>query len=236
MAWPGTSWCMRANSPTVMRQLDPGYDVAFFDGLTPSRPLLKEMRRLLRARGLLISANLTHAGARGLSRCLARQEILAYRLHRRGPRDRAQHQALTTRCNCRHVEVQGNSIMSIQAILLPLFVQVALTFALLFWMASCARTRFERGEVQIRATSRLREPNWPPRAQQVANSFSNQFELPVLFYVLTDPGDHHAPRRSGVRGAGLDLRADAPRPCLCAYHQQLSCCAAATLYASARSC
>ena len=47
----------------VMHQLDPGYDVAFFDGLGPTRPLLKEMRRLLRARGLLISANLTHAGA-----------------------------------------------------------------------------------------------------------------------------------------------------------------------------
>src|ERR1019366_7926241 len=47
----------------VMRRLDPGYDVAFFDGLTPSRPLLKEMRRLLRGRGLLISANLTHTGA-----------------------------------------------------------------------------------------------------------------------------------------------------------------------------
>ena len=47
----------------VMRRLDPGYDVAFFDGLTPSRPLLKELRRLLRSRGLLISANLTHAGA-----------------------------------------------------------------------------------------------------------------------------------------------------------------------------
>lgn len=48
---------------TVLRSLDPGYDVAFFDGFTPSRPLLKEMRRLLRARGLLISANLTHAGS-----------------------------------------------------------------------------------------------------------------------------------------------------------------------------
>jgi len=47
----------------VLRGLDPGYDVAFFDGFTPSRPLLKEMRRLLRARGLLISANLTHAGS-----------------------------------------------------------------------------------------------------------------------------------------------------------------------------
>ena len=48
---------------TVLRTLDPGYDVAFFDGSAPSRPLLKEMRRLLRARGLLISANLTHTGA-----------------------------------------------------------------------------------------------------------------------------------------------------------------------------
>jgi predicted O-methyltransferase YrrM len=48
---------------TVARGLDPGYDVAFFDGFTPSRPLLKELRRLLRARGLLISANLTHGGA-----------------------------------------------------------------------------------------------------------------------------------------------------------------------------
>ncbi len=47
----------------VLRTLDPGYDVVFFDGSAPSRPLLKEMRRLMRARGLLISANLTHIGA-----------------------------------------------------------------------------------------------------------------------------------------------------------------------------
>ena len=47
----------------VLRTLDPGYDVAFFDGFTPARPLLKDLRRLLRARGLLISANLTHSGA-----------------------------------------------------------------------------------------------------------------------------------------------------------------------------
>ena len=31
----------------------------------------------------------------------------------------------------------------------------------------------------------LREPNWPARTQQVGNCFANQFELPVLFYVLT---------------------------------------------------
>jgi hypothetical protein len=31
----------------------------------------------------------------------------------------------------------------------------------------------------------LREPRWPQRTTQAANAFSNQFELPVLFYVLT---------------------------------------------------
>jgi hypothetical protein len=30
-----------------------------------------------------------------------------------------------------------------------------------------------------------REPNWPTRPTQFANAFSNQFELPGLFYVLT---------------------------------------------------
>ena len=48
---------------SVLRSLDAGYDVAFFDGFAPPRPLLRDLRRLLRARGLLISANLTHAGA-----------------------------------------------------------------------------------------------------------------------------------------------------------------------------
>jgi hypothetical protein len=31
----------------------------------------------------------------------------------------------------------------------------------------------------------LREPNWSKQSLQVAYSYSNQFELPVLFYVLT---------------------------------------------------
>jgi len=31
----------------------------------------------------------------------------------------------------------------------------------------------------------VREPNWPKRTQQFGYAFANQFELPVLFYVLT---------------------------------------------------
>ena len=74
--------------------------------------------------------------------------------------------------------------MSVPAILAPVFVQIALTFALLVWMG---RTRFaavRAGEVTDREGALLGRPVWPPRAMQAANAFSNQFELPVLFYAL----------------------------------------------------
>jgi hypothetical protein len=68
-------------------------------------------------------------------------------------------------------------------VLLPVFVLVGLAFALLLGMAS-ART----GALKARQTSindiALGQPNWPPRVTQIGNCFSNQFEIPVLFYVL----------------------------------------------------
>ena len=73
--------------------------------------------------------------------------------------------------------------MSIQMVLLPVFVLVGLTFALLLWMAS-ARTRALTGrEVSLQDIA-LGQPNWPERPTQIGNCFSNQFELPLLFYVL----------------------------------------------------
>jgi len=74
--------------------------------------------------------------------------------------------------------------MSLQAVLLPLFVEVALTLALLYGLAALRRRDFGSGAVEPQRIA-LREPNWPRRTAQVANSYSNQFELPVLFYVLT---------------------------------------------------
>ena len=73
--------------------------------------------------------------------------------------------------------------MSIPAILAPLFVSVALTFALLIWMGYTRVTTISRGETKIRDIA-LREPNWPAHSTQVGNAYHNQFELPVLFYVL----------------------------------------------------
>jgi hypothetical protein len=74
--------------------------------------------------------------------------------------------------------------MTVQAILAPLFVLVALTFALLIWMGALRVAAARRGEVHVRDTA-LGQPNWPPRVQQISNCFDNQFQLPMLFYVLT---------------------------------------------------
>ena len=45
---------------SVLPTLDPGYDVAFFDGQAPSPALHKALRGLLRTGGTLITANLSH--------------------------------------------------------------------------------------------------------------------------------------------------------------------------------
>ena len=71
--------------------------------------------------------------------------------------------------------------MLIQAILLPLFVQVLLVFAIGFVMAKRRNVAFLVGSF-FRVIA-LREPNWPKPALQAAYSYANQFELPVLFYV-----------------------------------------------------
>ncbi len=68
-------------------------------------------------------------------------------------------------------------------LLLPVFVQVALTFGLMFWMAYLRTGGISRREVRM-ADIALRQSNWPVRTTQVANAFHNQLELPVLFYVL----------------------------------------------------
>lgn len=73
--------------------------------------------------------------------------------------------------------------MTVPAILAPVFAQVFLSFALLLWtgrtrLSAVRARRVEAGEVS------MGERNWPAPAQQAANAFANQFELPVLFYVL----------------------------------------------------
>jgi hypothetical protein len=78
----------------------------------------------------------------------------------------------------------GVKPMQLPFILLPLFVEVLLTLGLGLWMADLRRRDFKSGVAQPSRVA-LREPNWSPHVLQVSYCFSNQFELPVLFYVLT---------------------------------------------------
>jgi len=73
--------------------------------------------------------------------------------------------------------------MSITAILLPVYVQVALTVLLLLWMGRSRLGSLRSGQVKVGDIA-LGERNWPTRILQIQNSYHNQFELPVLFYVL----------------------------------------------------
>ncbi|MBZ6076881.1 MAPEG family protein [Microvirga puerhi] len=73
--------------------------------------------------------------------------------------------------------------MSITAVLLPVFVQVGLTFVILFWMGRSRYGALRAGEVKIPDIA-LGERNWPGGVQKIANAYQNQFELPVLFYAI----------------------------------------------------
>jgi hypothetical protein len=68
-------------------------------------------------------------------------------------------------------------------VLLPVFVLVGLTFALLLGMASARTRALSSREISFKDIA-LGQQNWPQRATQIGNCFKNQFELPVLFYVL----------------------------------------------------
>lgn len=79
--------------------------------------------------------------------------------------------------------------MPIPHVLLPLLLTFCVMFGIMYFRTSSLR----RGETRFGDIA-LREPNWPKRATQFAYAFANQFELPVLFYVLTvlEIVTHHA--------------------------------------------
>ena len=73
--------------------------------------------------------------------------------------------------------------MNVAAVLAPVFVQIALTFGLLIWMGTLRVQAVRDGTLHVRDIA-LGQPSWPERITQVQNAYQNQFELPVLFYVL----------------------------------------------------
>jgi len=69
------------------------------------------------------------------------------------------------------------------AILYPVFGQIILTFALMIGMGLTRKEALDNREVTVDDIA-LDHSRWPARPRKFANCYVNQFELPVIFYVL----------------------------------------------------
>ena len=79
--------------------------------------------------------------------------------------------------------VQGTAFSSWSPLLLPLLAQVFLTFALMILMAvkrvgAANARRYKLRDIAVNSS------NYPEDIAKYGNSYSNQFEQPVLFYLL----------------------------------------------------
>ena len=73
--------------------------------------------------------------------------------------------------------------MSFNALLAPLFVQVALTLGLIFWGGVLRVRAIRTGAVHPRDIA-LGQPGWPEQVTKVINAYNNQLQLPLLYYLL----------------------------------------------------
>lgn len=67
-------------------------------------------------------------------------------------------------------------------LILAMAAQVLLTLGILIWMGFERVPRVARGEIAVKDIA-VDRAAYPLRARLLSNSFDNQFQLPVLFYV-----------------------------------------------------
>lgn len=73
--------------------------------------------------------------------------------------------------------------MALSTLLLPVFVQIGLTFVIGVWMEVARYSAIQNRTVRPKEIL-LRQPVWPEKVTQISNNYQNQLEIPVLFYVL----------------------------------------------------
>ena len=65
-------------------------------------------------------------------------------------------------------------------LILPMLIQMAMTLAILFWLAYSRVSRIaKQGMAEIRKTG------FPKHVVNASDNFKNQFEVPVVFYALS---------------------------------------------------
>jgi hypothetical protein len=70
-----------------------------------------------------------------------------------------------------------------QALLLPAFVHVAMVFLIGGRMGRARFVAARSGAVKVKDIA-IDNSRWPEEARKIANSYQNQFEVPVLFYAV----------------------------------------------------
>ena len=70
-----------------------------------------------------------------------------------------------------------------KALLIPVFLQVALTFGITLALALSRVAAAKSGAVKLKDIA-LPSTAWPDNVRQIGASYQNQLELPTLFYAL----------------------------------------------------
>lgn len=73
--------------------------------------------------------------------------------------------------------------MNLSSILLPLLVQISLTLIMFLILGARKTTAIKAGDVD-RAKAALDNSAWPEPVVKASNNIANQFQTPILFYVL----------------------------------------------------
>ena len=68
-------------------------------------------------------------------------------------------------------------------LLLPIMTQILMTFLLVVWLGYAKLQALKAGKVTLEKVS-LSSEGWPDNVKKISNNFNNQFQLPVLFYIL----------------------------------------------------
>lgn len=69
------------------------------------------------------------------------------------------------------------------SLIVPVLVQIAWTLGILVMTGRMRAAAVRSGEVKLRQVA-LSNDAWPERIKAFGNNYANQFETPVLFYVL----------------------------------------------------
>lgn len=82
----------------------------------------------------------------------------------------------------------------------PVLAQVVLTLGLGVALGLARLSAARRGEVKLREAA-LDSRAWPEDVRKLGNNYANQFELPVLFYVLSGLAIHLGQDHLGMAAA-----------------------------------